>query len=292
MFFHFVKKGDNLYNLSKLYEVPLSRLIQDNLINNPNNLSIGDCLIIRKDPFIYTSKSGDTFSSISKKYNINEEKLRKDNKSISEPIKENSKISIMYESDNKYNIKLNGYTYPTIKDDLLEKTLPYLTYLSIFAYKFDEDGELSTMDEERIIQKARMYNVSPIMVITNVKEKGGFSPRLVHSLLSDNSKIDTFLNDVLKILKDKNYHGVNIDFEYIYEDDKDLYESFMKKAYDFFSSKDYLYLTSFAPKNSDNQKGLLYTSHDYNIVEEYNDKPFYTQKKFDELGCGTSMMLH
>lgn len=30
----------------------------------------------------------------------------------------------------------------------------------------------------------------------------------------------------------------------------------------------------------------------YRIVEEYNDKPFYTQKKFDELGCGTSMMLH
>ena len=30
----------------------------------------------------------------------------------------------------------------------------------------------------------------------------------------------------------------------------------------------------------------------YRIVEEYNDESFYTQKKFNELGCGNSMMLH
>ena len=241
MFFHFVKKGDNLYNLSKTYNIPLSRLIEDNNISNPNNLSVGESLIIRKDPTTYVVKKGDTIAEIAKKFNISIEKIRERNNDLSNTLFPGQSIIIDYSPEEKDDIHVNGYTYPTISDEILKKTLPYLTYLSIFAYRIKEDGTIDNIDDKRIIDLARTYNVAPLMVITNTKEKGGFSPSLVNSLLTDEDKITTFLNLVLKTLEEKNYYGVNIDFEYINENDKDLYESFMKRAYTFFSSKGYLY---------------------------------------------------
>ena len=37
---------------------------------------------------------------------------------------------------------VNGYAYPFIDREVLKKTLPYLTYLSVFSYGVDDEGGL------------------------------------------------------------------------------------------------------------------------------------------------------
>lgn len=271
MFLYFIKKGDNLSSISKRFETPTYKIIKDNGLKNPNELSIGDCLIINKDSFTYKSKKNDTFETIAKKYNINVSNLKKDNIEVNEPIKENTNIYINFSEKNKKNIYVNGYSYPSISDNQLDEVLPYLTFISIFSYKVDENGNLNNIDDERVINKAIDYGVAPIFVVSNIKNEGGFSPDLASKILNNSTTINTFLNNILSIIKRKKYYGVNIDFEYVKEEDKEKYENFMKNAYNFFKSNNYYFSTALAPKISGEQKGLLYTAHDYNTAGKNND---------------------
>ncbi len=56
----------------------------------------------------------------------------------------------------------------------LQKLLPNLTYLSIFSYQILPDGTLKGINDVPLIQAARNAKVAPMMVVTNLKEGGGF----------------------------------------------------------------------------------------------------------------------
>ena len=49
--------------------------------------------------------------------------------------------------------------------ETLRKTLPSLTYLSVFSYEVNEDGSLDSIQDIPLIQ-AQDRSVAPIMVIT------------------------------------------------------------------------------------------------------------------------------
>lgn len=270
MFFYFVKKGDNLSSIAKEYNVSIYKLIEDNDLDNKNELSIGECLIINPNSFVYKVNQGDTLTSISKKFHVTVEKIKKDNSNLNPVLHINDQILIKYDHD-KDNLTINGYAYDGTSLEVIKKTLPNLTYLSIFAYKVDNNGDLNTLNEDKIISLARDYDVAPIMVVTNIKKESGFSSNLASSIINDDAKIDTLFNNILNVLKAKNYYGVNIDFEYVYEKDKASFERFIKKAYNFFKNYNYLVSTALAPKTSDDQSGLLYEAHNYETAGRYND---------------------
>ena len=46
MFFHFVKKGDSLYELSKKYNVSIEKISNDNSLISNSNLLVNQCLLI------------------------------------------------------------------------------------------------------------------------------------------------------------------------------------------------------------------------------------------------------
>ena len=225
MFFHFIKKGDSLYQIAKEYNVDLNKIIQDNSIIDPENLVINQCLLIDDNIL---------------------------------PNKKTSKV-------------INAYCYDTSNIDTVKKSIYALTFLSIFGYKVDENGNLNSINDEPYIRLARENNVKPIMVITNSKEKGGFSPSLANAIISNKNTTQNLFNKIENHLKNKNYYGLNIDFEYVSEDDKNLFIDFVKSANDYFKSRNYYLSISLAPKYSDQQKGTLYTAHDYEELGKYVD---------------------
>ena len=221
MFFHFVKKGDSLYELSKKYNISIEKISNDNSLISDSNLVVNQCLLI-----------DDGKNSYSKQTAV-----------------------------------FNAYCYEGSNIDNVRSFLDNLTFLSIFSYQVKEDGTLNKIDDQRFIDEAKKYNVKPVMVITNSKEKGGFSPSLARKIISNNEVTNNLFNNILSIIKSKGYYGLNIDFEYVYEKDKDLFINFIKKAADFF--EDYYLSISLAPKTSSSQKGLLYEAHDYEKLSKY-----------------------
>ncbi len=261
MFFHFVKKGDSIYELSKHYHVPMNRIIEDNNLEEPYKLVIGECLIIRNDTCVYYVKKGDTLNSISKKFSISVDKIKKDNNLTSDLLSIGQKIVIDHDNHEKKNGIVNGYCYQGISNTTLRKILPSLTHIAPFAYRITRNGSLADMNEENIINKANEYDVTPMIVVTNIKETGGFSTELASSILNAQTSQDILINEIRNTIYKKGYKAICIDFEYVKESEKSLYTEFIRKLKNAFQSIPFF--IALAPKHSDEQKGLLYTAHDY-----------------------------
>lgn len=77
-----VKKGDNLYNIAKVYNTTVNEIMKLNNLNSPN-LSIGQQLKIPSSNSVsqktYTVKKGDSLYSIAKKYNTSVDSIKSKN---------------------------------------------------------------------------------------------------------------------------------------------------------------------------------------------------------------------
>lgn len=266
MIIHVVKSGESLYSISRLYKVPYQKIVKDNELTNPNQLVVGQTLVIMEGQRRHIVAPGQSLYSISRIYGINIDDLLKVNPNISRvTVLYPGQVIVIPEKPTKLGtIEVNGYAFPDINMDVLRKTLPYLTYLSIFSYEVKQDGSLTTINDAPIINIARNAKVAPIMVITNISE-GSFSSDLAHTILTNDQLQNTLLNNVIEALKNKNYHGLDIDFEFIFPADRENYNNFLRKASTRLKSLGYTLATSLAPKTSNEQTGLLYEAHDYSV---------------------------
>ena len=70
--YYIIQKGDNLYQISKRFNVPLDLLLKVNRIDNPKRIKVGMKIII---PIVHIVKMGDTLYSLAKQYGISVNKL-------------------------------------------------------------------------------------------------------------------------------------------------------------------------------------------------------------------------
>lgn len=274
MIYYVVKKGDTLSSIARKYHVSVVTLIEDNQISNPDNLTVGQCLLIKHGKNIYIVEKGDNLGSIAIKNGISINDILLANPNLNPPytIIPGQVIYLVPSQKNKSTIKVNGYVYNNTSLETIEKSLPYLTMLSIFSYRLKDDGHLIDNDEQDIIDLAKKYKVAPIMVVTNTLEKGSFNSKLASNILNNEQYQDNLINDIIQTMNKKGYKGINIDFEYIYPDDKDAYAKFIKKlASQVKEAGNYLVSLALAPKYSADQKGLLYESHDYKTLSKLVD---------------------
>ena len=176
---------------------------------------------------IYNVKKGDTLDSISKNFNIPTKDIIQDNHLFSDNNLLEGQSLVL--TDSKRTIDVNGYTYPYIDSDTLYATLPYLTYISVFSYEFTESGELINLNDEKLIDTALRYRVMPLLVLTNSKNNGSFNSDWAHMLLTDSELQNTLIANLTRTMVEKKYYGINVDFEYVYPEDRENYNSFLAK---------------------------------------------------------------
>lgn len=268
-----VKAGDSVYRIANQYGVTTNDVVYANQLSNPDRLAIGQALVIPVDYFEYTVKRGDSLYSIARRYNLTVSQLLEANPSITNPSMIFIGQSIRVPAGNKVirSIDVNGYAFPNIRDDALNNALPNLTFLSIFSYQVREDGSVVPINDQGLINTAWNNNVKPFMVITNIGESGGFNSDLASTILYDENIKNTLINNVIQILNEKNYAGLDIDFEYVYPSDREAYNNFLRVVADRIKPLGYILTTAVAPKISANQPGLLYEAHDYPVHGEVAD---------------------
>ena len=265
MIIHTIKPGDTIYSLAKKYGTTVQKIIADNSLENTERLMPGQSVVIDVESVKYKTEHGDSLYSIAKKYGTTVFHILASNPEITSPskISVGQEILITFPQKKLGTIEVNGYAFPNIDINTLENTLPHLTYLSIFSYLVRADGSLVPIKDNELITLARQYKTASFMVVANIKEGASFDSELAHTILSDEDIQNKLLDNIVKVLNDKRYHGLNIDFEYIYPRDKENYNKFLKKTVDKLRPLGYSVATSVAPKTSASQKGLLYEAHDY-----------------------------
>lgn len=264
---HVVKPGESIYSISQQYRVPAQKIISDNELTDPEQLVVGQTIVILEGTRRHVVASGESVYSIARAYKISVRDLLAANPQITNPssLQPGMVITIPPVTYNYGPIEVNGYTFPNIEMDVLRKTLPNLTYLSIFSYQVSPDGSLNTIPDEPLIQAARAARVAPLMVITNIKEGGGFDSDIAHSILTNETAQTNLINNVIRNLRQKNYFGLDIDFEYINPSDRENYNNFLRRVVRTLRPLGYTITTALAPKISGTQQGKLYEAHDYPV---------------------------
>lgn len=259
---HVVKSGETLWMISNQYEVPMDAIIAANRIQNPSLIYPGTVLAI--PPIRYKVQPGDTIGQIADRYGTTVEEIIRMNQ-IQNP-------NILYVNSNliiprrKPSIETNAFTYQSgvEAEESIGGVAQYLTYLAMFAYVIQADGslELYMNNDVDAIQAGLSKGALPMMSITNftVNEAG---ENIAHAVLSNEENRQQLLNNILSILKEKGYRGLNVDFENVLPDDRQLYNQFLQLLVDTLHQEGYFVSTSLAPKVSGEQKGLLYEAHDY-----------------------------
>ncbi|MFA5528650.1 MAG: LysM peptidoglycan-binding domain-containing protein, partial [Peptostreptococcales bacterium] len=258
---HVVRPGENLWRIAQQYGVSVQEIVQRNQITNPNYIYPGLQLII--PAMRYRVQPGDTLWGIAQRFNVDLQDLLRVNGLTATTVIYPGNIIVIPRKD-RPEIEVNGYIYnlgeaavPIVREDAV-----HLTYLSPFAYLIKEDGELEPIDDVPAIRAAYGRDAVPMMAITNftVTQLG---QNLAHVILTDSALQETLLTNIINIMVEKDYMGLNIDFENVLPEDRENYNNFVQLAVDRLHPRGFFVSTALAPKVSADQPGLLYEAHDY-----------------------------
>lgn len=223
---------------------------------------------------IYIVVQGDTVNGIASRFGITAERLTAVNQ-ISYPYRlaVGQALLILPEGEtggSRKEIWVNGYAYPFISSWTLRQTLPYLTDLSVFSYGFTYDGELIAppLPDDWMISLSKDYGTRPILTLTPFGPEGNFNNRLIHSVVTNTQYTANIINNLLTVLREKGYVGVDIDFEYILPEDRDYFTEFVGNMTETMNDNGYTVSVALAPKTSADQTGLLYEGKDYKALGE------------------------
>ncbi len=274
MSIYIVKPGDTINSIARRNGVTVERLVNDNGIFDPDMLVVGQALVILRPAVVYKVREGDSLYKIAAQFRISVNTLYQNNPELSglPDIYPGQILVIAYDTRKRKSLIVNGYAYPYIEREVLRKTLPYLTYLTIFGYGMTETGELITTDDEELIKIAREYGTQPVMLLSSLGENGNFSNELTKSVLSSNVSRNNVVNNVVNTMINKGYAAVDVDFEYVLPENRDEYTSFISDLRKAAKDVGKLVFVSLAPKTSATQKGLLYEAHDYEVLGSAADK--------------------
>lgn len=280
MIIYIVQPGDTLDSIAREYGVPLSRLISQNELDEEGRITVGQTIVILFPEEVYTVQTGDTLEGIANNYGVSVNQLLQNNPILKgkDDIFVGQTIIIDYTSEKVGEMAVNGYIYPFVERDTLIRTLPYLTYITLFTYGFTPDGQLVDrgitdfgLDEDEIISLARDYGVAPIMHLSTLTEAGVFSSELGNAFLNNRQAQDVLIQNIITRMNEKNYYGFDVDFEYLDGANRDAYTDFVRRLGIALNENGYMLITALIPKASGDQPGGLYESHDYGGIGAVSD---------------------
>ncbi len=163
------------------------------------------------------------------------------------------------------NIISNGFAYPFISPWVLGQTLPFLDELSVFSYGFTTEGELvlPALPTEWMINDALSEGTKPVLTLTPFGPDGQFNNYLIHRVLTDTTARNRLIRNLYEAVLNQGYQGVNIDFEFILAEDRDLFTEFVRDVTYAVNELGYEVTVDLAPKTSADQPGVLYEGKDY-----------------------------
>ena len=217
---------------------------------------------------IYTVQPGDTVDAIAASYGVSADSIIYINQLIPPyalAIGQSLLLNNGPADSQRFGLVSFGYAYPYISPWVLEQTLPFLTDLYVFSYGFTEQGNLvpPTLDDTWMLEAATLNGVRPILTLTPLGRDGKFNNSLITSVVQNPDNQETLINELLDVMTNKGYKGVDVDFEYILATDRDAFTDFVRTLAEALHPYGYTVSVALAPKTSADQVGLLYQGKDY-----------------------------
>jgi spore germination protein len=128
------------------------------------------------------------------------------------------------------------------------------------------------VDDAFMISLALEYDTAPFLTLTPFDESGQFNNTLISRVINDDLARNKLIDNLVSVIIEKGFQGVDIDFEYILAEDRLQFAEFVADVRAAVHALGYLVTVALAPKNSDTQTGLLYEGKDYALLGEAADE--------------------
>ncbi|GLC79599.1 germination protein [Lacrimispora brassicae] len=246
----------------------------ENGIINPNNLAIGQTIVIVQPETLYTIQSGDTLESIAEQHGVSTMELLRNNPYLSDRqfIYPGEIIVISYQTNKTRTIATNGYVFSYIDKSVLIKTLPFLSYLTIFNYRATSEGEIvSSADDTELIQLAKVYGAAPMMFVSTMTDEGIVSREVTYNILNNSSVQASLIDNALRTVKTKGFSGINIYAENITYENIDIIAEYLKRASEIFHSEGYKIMITITPITNIDTPSISFEKIDYSKLSEFVD---------------------
>ena len=271
MLIHVVNPEETIYTIAATYNVSVTRLIEENGIMNPEHLVVGQTIVIAYPEQIYITKEGDTLSSIANDFQVTKMQILRNNPFLSnrDVIYKGELIVISYETMGS--ISINAYAYPFIDKGTLRKTLPYLTYLTIFNYRSIGAGEIVGDDDTELIQIAKEYGVAPLMSLSTLNYQGTSDIEVVNRILYNEDNMALHIDAILTILKEKGYYGFNVSIVNLNPENREAYENYITTLSIRLKEAGYLLFVTITPKIILDSTEVNFVKVDYTVLGKAAD---------------------
>ena len=265
MLIYTVKSGDTVTSIAAAYGLEASAVIGDNGLPPDGQLVVGQSLALLFPEEVYTASGGESVGEVAARFETTERTLFRNNYFLGgrPTLDAGDRVVIRYENQPQRPVLLGGYAYDFIDRSLLESVISYMTCLMPFTYGFSADGELVAPNDERLIETANRYGTKPLMHLSTLTPGGYFSNEAAHELFANPEAIRRLQQNLLENIRAKGYVGLDVDFEYLFAEDKDAYAAFIAGTTALLNENGYICVVALPPKTSDDQAGLLYEGIDY-----------------------------
>jgi spore germination protein len=280
MIIYVVQVGDTITSIADEFGISEARLIRENGIQNAADLVIGQTIVITYPNKVYVVEEGDTLSQIAANHKIPVIQLYRNNPFLwdRENIYPGEEIIISYDTNGTKST--SAYAFPFIDLNILRKSLPYLTTLSILNYKTLRRGEIESFyDESQLIDIVKQFGVAPLMLITSLTFRGERDPEMIYEILLNPEYQDNHAKNMLQIMKDKGYYGVNITITFLNETNQQLYLNYLKRITSYLNQEGYPVFITIDPNYTlvDNQlllENINYSEYN-NLIDQVSIMRFY-----------------
>lgn len=186
---HKVRENETLKDIAKNYETSVERILENNGLKS-ERLAIGQELLILKPTRTYVAKGDDTAAAIACRFGTKLQTLMANNPMLrAQNLKDGRELAIKYQTPTFGAAAANGYFYKGTLLGRLKQLIPYVTYLTVSAYKLDGGRLTRLFDPRAAVRLAkengkvvlmRVYDVTGGEVLCDKKARG----ELIDALIS------------------------------------------------------------------------------------------------------------
>jgi len=274
---HVIRSGETLIKIAQVYGISVQEIAEANEVPDRNRLVAGQTLVIPTYGRFHWVQPGESLWLISRSYNVSVDELVRINK-IQNPENIPVGLRLYLPPKPKQIVDTNAYIDPRMtrarSAEAIDKVGEHLTFLAIFSYAVNREGNLTPVEDQPSLNAAIKDRVLPLLVLTNFEE-GQFSTEIATAILTNEALQDRVLNQVLQIMAEKGYKGLDFDFEYLGAENRERYVQFLRKARQLLKARGYYLSAALAPKFRGEQRGVLYEGHDYQGIGQVVDFIFF-----------------
>ena len=266
-----IRPGDTLYLIAGSFNTTVAAIAEANNIPDPNRIMAGMALVIPGwSQIIHAVRPGDTLYLIAREYNVPLDLIVRVN-GLADPsrIYPGQTLVIPQPVPPMFPVNIETLAYFNLLNmsglaSALPGIGPYITYGALFNYNVNPDGSITVpVNTARAVGLLKSAGIRPLLVITNWGASGTFEPDAARAVMGNPEVKARAIENILSVINQYGFAGVNVDFENMYPEDRPLYTAFIGDLAAALKPSGYLVTLAAAPKTGDFPNSVWIGAFDY-----------------------------